>query len=62
MITGHCGRPASFLPGGRLIAMIEIDGSMQSGSGTVLRCAVALAALQGVPCLSVASTLIPVPQ
>jgi hypothetical protein len=62
MITGHCGRPASFLPGGRLIAMIEIDGSMQSGSGTVLRYAFALAALQGEPCASVASTLIPVPQ
>jgi RNA 3'-terminal phosphate cyclase len=42
--------------------MIEIDGSLQSGSGTVLRFAVALAALQGVPYLSVASTLIPVPQ
>ena len=43
-------------------AMIEIDGSMHSGSGTVLRYAFALAALQGVPCASVASTLIPVPQ
>ena len=32
-------------------AMIEIDGSMHSGSGTVLRYAVALAALQGVPCV-----------
>jgi RNA 3'-terminal phosphate cyclase len=43
-------------------AMIEIDGSMQSGSGTVLRCAVALAALQGVPYPPIAATLIPVPQ
>jgi len=43
-------------------AMIEIDGSMQSGSGTVLHCAVALVVLQGVPYPSVASTLIPVPQ
>jgi len=42
--------------------MIEIDGSMHSGSGTVLRCAAALAALQGVPCASVAPTFIPVPQ
>ena len=41
--------------------MIEIDGSMHSGSGTVLRCAVALAALQGVPRASVTSTFIPVP-
>jgi RNA 3'-terminal phosphate cyclase len=29
--------------------MIEIDGSTHSGSGTVLRYAVALAALMGVP-------------
>jgi hypothetical protein len=51
-VTGPC----------RMEAMIEIDGSMQSGSGTVLRCAVALVVLQGVPYPSVASTLIPVPQ
>jgi RNA 3'-terminal phosphate cyclase len=42
--------------------MIEIDDSMHSGNGTVLRYSTALAALQGAPCASVASTLIPVPQ
>jgi hypothetical protein len=42
--------------------MIEIDGSMQSGSGTVLRYAAALTTLQGVPFASVAPTFIPVPQ
>ena len=51
-VTGPC----------RMEAMIEIDGSMHSGNSTVLRYAIALAALQGVPCASVASTLIPVPQ
>ena len=29
--------------------MIHIDGSQQSGSGTLVRCSVALAALLGVP-------------
>ncbi len=38
-VTGPCG----------LEAMIEIDGSMHSGSGTVLRYAVALAALRAEP-------------